>query len=223
MVVLFMAGDKLFYHYGRQIRKETGVGITVFCAGQQVEQMEFKIGFCGVNQTLTNNTKLYQYKTMVKVRLAMWYLKQYLRNPYYINESLLDSFLAFYSSFIDKDDFLYLFHYIHWEEKLIEKTLKEEYGWETDDRFGKNQWRMGDGYTAFIDYIWYTVAGFSEYDNFRSNQVREGLITRKDALELAAEDNKPRMETLLEFSQLIGFNLEEVLVKINSIPKLWLK
>ena len=223
MVTLFMAGDKLFYHYGRQIRKETGVEITVFCAGQQVEQMEFKIGFCGVNQTLTNNTKLYQYKTMVKVRLAMWYLKQYLRNPYYINESLLDSFLAFYSSFIDKDDFLYLFHYIHWEEELIEKTLKEEYGWEADDRFGKNQWRMGDGYTAFIDYIWYTVAGFSEYDNFRSNQVREGLITRKDALELAAEDNKPRMETLLEFSQLIGFNLEEVLVKINSIPKLWLK
>ena len=72
---------------------------------------------------------------MVKVRLAMWYLKQYLRNPYYINESLLDSFLAFYSSFIDKDDFLYLFHYIHWEEKLIEKTLKEEYGWEADGRF----------------------------------------------------------------------------------------
>ncbi|MDR4508730.1 MAG: hypothetical protein MRJ65_10945 [Candidatus Brocadiaceae bacterium] len=221
MVTLFMAGDKMFYHYGRRIRKETGVKLTVFCAGQQVEQMEFKIGFCGVNQTLANNTKLYKYKTMVKIRLAMWYLKQYLRNPYYINESLMDSFLAFYSSFIDKDDFLYLYYYIPWDEKMIEKTLKEEYDWEADDKFGKNQWRMGDGYTAFIDYIWYTVAGFSEYDNFRSNQIREGLITREEALELAAEDNKPRMETLKNFSQLIGFNLEEVLLKINAIPKLY--
>lgn len=221
MVPLFMAGDKMFYYYGRQLRKETGIKLTIFAAGQQVEQMEFKIGFCGIDQNVINNTRLYQYDFMVKLRLAMWYIKQYLTNPSYLNESLVDSIFAFYSSFINKDDYLYLYHYIPWDEKLIERTLKEEYGWETDEKYGKNQWRMGDGHTAFIDYIWYTVAGFSEYDNFRSNQIREGFITREEALELIEEDNKPRMEMLQDFSQLIGFNLEEVLLKINSIPKLY--
>ena len=219
MVPLFMAGDKLFYYYGRQLRQETGIKLTIFAAGHQLEQMEFKVGFCGIDQKLTNNTKLYHFKLMNKVQLALWYIKQYLLNPRYINESFFDSILAYYASFLNKDDYLYLYRYIPWDEKLMEKTLKEEYGWEEDGRYGKNQWRMGDGQTAFINYIYYTVAGFSEFDNFRSNQIREGLITRQEALELVKDDNRPRLEMLEEFSQMIGFNLEEVLLKINDIPK----
>lgn len=221
MVTLFMAGDKMFYYYGRQLRKETGIKLTVFSAGQQLEQMEFKVGFCGVNQHLENNTKLYQYKLLVKTRLALWYIWQYIMNPRYFNESAFDSLFAFYSSFINKDDYIYLYRYVKWDEKVIEKTLKEEYDWEADEKYGKNQWRMGDGHTAFINYIWYTIAGFSEFDNFRSNQIREGLITRSQALLLVEEDNKPRIEMLQAFSQLIGFNLEEVLLKIGDIPKLY--
>src|SRR3989338_11434636 len=221
MVPLFMAGDKMFYYYGRQLRRETGIGLTVFCAGHQVEQMEFKVGFCGIDQHLTNNTKLYHFNWMNKIRLAMLYSKQYVTNPGYINESLFDSIFAFYSSFINKDDYLYLYRYIPWDEKSIERTLKKEYDWETDEKYGKNQWRMGDGQTAFIDYIYYTVAGFSEFDNFRSNQIREGLLSREEALELLKGDNKPRLRMLQDFSLLIGFNLEEVLMKINRIPKLY--
>lgn len=221
MVPLFMAGDKEFYYYGRQLRKETRIRLTIFCAGHQVEQMEFKVGFCGINQNLKNNTKLYKYDRLVKIRLGLWYLKQYLVNPSYINESLFDSIFAYYSSFIGKDDFLYLYHYVPWDEKVIEQVLQEQYGWETDEKYGKNQWRMGDGQTAFIDYIYYAVAGFSEFDNFRSNQIREGLITREQGLDLLGDDNKPRIDSLQDFSQMIGFNLDEVLQKINTIPKLY--
>lgn len=221
IVPLFMAGDKMFYYYGRKLRKETGIRLTVFAAGHQLEQMEFKVGFCGIDQNLINNTKLYHYNSMVKLRLAMWYVKQYILNPTYINESLIDNIFAFYSSFINKDDYLYLYRYVPWDEKLIERTLKEEYGWESDEKYGTNQWRMGDAHTAFIDYIYYTIAGFSEFDNFRSNQIREGLITREKALELLQEDNRPRIAMLQDFSQLIGFNLEEVLLRINSIPRLY--
>ena len=64
------------------------------------------------------------------------------------------------------------------------------------------------------------LTGFSEFDSFRSNQIREGLITREEAIELLKDDNRLRIETLQDFSQLIGFNLEEVLLKINMIPKL---
>jgi len=221
MVPLFMAGDKMFYFYGKHLRKETGIDLTIFAAGQQLEQMEFKVGFCGIDQHLKDNTKLYHFDMAKKMMLAFWYCKEYMLNPSYINEALFESIFAFYSSFLNKDDFLYLYRYIPWDEKLIEKILKEEYGWASDERFGKNQWRMGDGQTAFINYIYYTLAGFSEFDNFRSNQIREGMLTRDEAVKLAEEDNKPRIEMLQDFSQLIGFNLEEVLLKINAIPKIY--
>ena len=80
---------------------------------------------------------------------------------------------------------------------------------------------MGDGQTAFNNYVYYTIAGFSEYDNFRSNQIREGLISRDQALRLCKEDNDIKYDTLKNFSEVIGFNLDNVLSKISCLPKLY--
>ena len=223
MVPIFMAGDKPFYYYGRKLRRETGINFTIFCAGHQVEQMEFKAGFCGVDQSLINNTKLYHFSFLNKFKLAVWYSKQYLLNPSYINEALLDSVVSFYCSFINKDDYLYLYYYLPWDEKVITETLQTEYGWEADAKYGDSQWRMGDGQTAFTNYIWHTIAGFSEFDTYRSNQIREGMISREEAVKRIQEDNRPKLQMLQDFSLLIGFNLEEVLLKINRIPKLYEK
>lgn len=221
MVPLFMAGDKDFYHFGRQLRREVNVDLTIFCSGCLLEQREFFVGFCGVNENVTKTARLYNYSKAAKMKLALWYISQYVKNPRYINESLFDSIRSYFTSFIHKDDFLYLYEYLPWEEKKIEMVLKEEYGWEDYKAYGSNQWRMGDGQTAFTNYIFHEIAGFTEYDNFRSNQIREGLIIRDEALKLVENDNKPKYEVLQYFSYLIGFNLEEVLSKINTIPKLY--
>jgi len=127
---------------------------------------------------------------------------------------------AYFSTFIAKDDFTYLYHYLPWDEEQINKTLIGEYDWETAVG-SDNTWRIGDGYTSFINYIYYTVAGFSEYDTFRSNQIREGLIDREEALKLLALDNEPKLDVLYDFAKHTGFNLEEVLTRINSIDKLY--
>ena len=55
--------------------------------------------------------------------------------------------------FILKDDFLYLYEYLDLDEEVLNKTLKDKYGWESDLKYGSNQWRMGDGQTAFTNYI----------------------------------------------------------------------
>ena len=80
---------------------------------------------------------------------------------------------------------------------------------------------MGDGQTAFTNYIWYTIAGFSEFDNFRSNQIREGEITREEGLELAMNDNQPKVGSLEHFFNLIDLKFEDTINKINSIKKLY--
>ena len=107
-----------------------------------------------------------------------------------------------------------------WNEGVISKTLSELYGWESSvDSTGT--WRIGDGTASFYNYIYHTVAGFSEHDTFRSNQIRESLISRGTALKLLQEENKPRFESMKEYANLVGFSLDEALIIINNIPKLY--
>ncbi len=219
MIPLFMAGDKFFYHYCRELRKETGIPLVIFCAGNPLERTDFKGGFAGIRES-EHGQRLFAMSLANKVGLFAWYAWQYVMNPRYFNESFFDSLWAYFTSFVEKEDFVYLYHYIEWDEDLINQTLQREYGWETAEN-RTNTWRIGDGYTAFINYIFTTVAGFSEFDTFRSNQIRAGLISRDQALAMVAEDNRPHMDELDDFAKHTGFNLEEVLTRINSIDKLY--
>ena len=63
------------------------------------------------------------------------------------------------------------------------------------------------------------MAGFSENDTFRSNQIREGQISRKDALSLIISENKPRYKSLKWFLEIIGLDFVET-IKIINMNKL---
>jgi glutamine---fructose-6-phosphate transaminase (isomerizing) len=219
MVPLFMAGDKFFYDIGRQLRRELNIPLVIFCAGNELERTDFKGGFAGVREN-QHGQRLFAFSAANKIQIAGFYASQYLFNPAYLNESLLDTAHSFRSSFISKDDFLYLFHHLPWDEDTINDTLINDYGWETAPHTD-NTWRIGDGYTTFINHIYYSIAGFSEFDTFRSLQIRKGLIDRDAALAMTAFDNQPDMQILSEFTQQVGLNLEEVMSRIDMIPKLY--
>ena len=221
MLPIIQAGDKGFYDYGRKLSKELNIKLVVHCTGYQLEQREFFLGFAGISQKLKNNQRMYSYNVTNKLKMLYWYSLQFILNPAYVNAALLDNFNGFLASFVRKDDFLHLYNYEPWDEKEITKVLNEKYNWQDDISYGKNQWRMGDGQTAFNNFIYYTIAGFSEYDNFRSNQIREGSLTRSEALELCQQDNKIKYDTLKNFSDIIGFNLDNILSKISCLEKLY--
>ena len=134
---------------------------------------------------------------------------------------MLDTKKSFFTSFILKDNFVYLFEYIKWDEKKIMSTLDKEYGWISDSNYGKNQWRMGDGQTAFTNYIFYKLAGFTEFDNFRSLQIRDNLLTRREGMELILDDNKPKYKKIKEFCETVGLSTEKVLTKIELIEPIF--
>ena len=221
MIPMLQAGDKGFYEYGRRLSKELNLKLVIHSTGYQLEQREFFLGFLGVNERLKNNPTLYDYSFINKINMLLKYGLQYFLNPSYFNSSFFATAQAFIHSFVLKERFLHLFRYEKWEEQKIINTLEKEYEWESDISYGKNQWRMGDGQTAFNNFVYYTVAGFSEYDNFRANQIREGIITREEGLKLAEEDNKIKYDTLKIYSEIIGFNLDSVLSKVSCIPKLY--
>ena len=221
MLPIIQVGDKGFYDHGRKLSKKLNLDLVVHCTGYQLEQREFFLGFAGIKQKLKNNQRMYSYDFFNKLKMLYWYSLQFILNPYYINSALIDNFDGFLASFVRKDDFLHLYNYEPWNEKLMTKILNEEYNWTDDISYGKNQWRMGDGQTAFNNFVYFTLAGFSEYDNFRSNQIREGLITRSEAIKLCDEDNKIKYDTLKNFSEVIGFNLDNVLSRISCLEKLY--
>ncbi len=221
MLPIIQVGDKGFYDHGRKLSKELNLKLVVHCTGYQLEQREFFLGFAGIDQKLKNNQRMYSYNLLNKLRMLYWYSLQFILNPHYLNSALIDNFDGFLASFVRKDDFLHLYNYEPWNESLMIKVLNDEYNWSNDISYGKNQWRMGDGQTAFNNFVYYTLAGFSEYDNFRSNQIREGLITRDEAVKLCEEDNKIKYDTLKNFSEVIGFNLDNVLSRISCLEKLY--
>ncbi|WP_176244901.1 hypothetical protein [Oceanibacterium hippocampi] len=215
MVPLFMAGDKFYFYYLQQTRQRYNVDLA-FIGGNRLEKTNFKTGFCGVSNE--GGWRLYGVHWTKKAQLAFYYLKEILANPRYINRSLLDTVNAFRVSYLMPHDFVWLYDYIPWDETLIDRTLRDVYDWEiagdTD-----NTWRIGDGTASFYNYIYYTVVGFSEHDTFRSNQIREGMIGREEALRAVEVDNQPRYDSIEEYAHLIGFDFDEAMSVINSIPK----
>lgn len=219
MLPVIQAGDKPFMDYGDIIAKKYNIKLVVQFTGYQLEQREFFLGFAGINQPLQNNQRMSSYSLLNKLKMFYFYSTQSIINPAYLNSSLIDNFKGFVSSFVRKENSLHFFNYIKWDEKEMIDTLVREYDWMSDIAYGKNQWRMGDGQTTFNNFIYYTLAGFSEFDNFRSNQVCEELISRDDAINLAKKDNEFKYDILKNFSEIIGFNLDEVLSRISAIPK----
>jgi glucosamine--fructose-6-phosphate aminotransferase (isomerizing) len=65
------------------------------------------------------------------------------------------------------------------------------------------------------------VAGFTEHDTFRSNQIREGQMNREDALLLVADENRPRYMNIRWYLDALGMDFKDVITVVNSIPKLY--
>jgi hypothetical protein len=144
-----------------------------------------------------------------------------MENPRYLNTSVWNTVGSFISrSIIPHRDYYHLFDYYRWDETEIEKLVREEYQWETAIDT-QTTWRIGDGTAPFYNYIYYTVAGFSEYDTFRSNQIREGMMTREEGMRLVMLENRPRYASLKWYLDILNLDFTSTIKRINSIPKLY--
>jgi uncharacterized protein (TIRG00374 family) len=220
LIPLFMAGDKQYYHYLYQVRKQLGVEMAVL-GENMLERTDFKSGFAGVPPFRDDPGHVYTLPLPGQLKLTGYYLFQYLRNPGYFNASLPDTMWAYASYYLSPKRYLNLYGYIPWIEDEIIGTLRSEYDFElsTDSC---STWRIGDGTAAFYNYIYYKVTGFTENDTFRSNQIREGVLSREEALQLVAVENRPRYATIFWYLNIIDLDVDvaEVFKLISEIPRL---
>lgn len=221
MVPLFMAGDKYFFYYSNKVLEQTGLDLSIW-GSNPLENTDFKAGFTGVKPKF-DKKRIDEIQLLSKFKLASFFGKEFVTNPSYINTSLFDTFGSFISRYVTKrNGYIQLFDFLRWEETVIDELIINEYDWEKSIDT-KSTWRIGDGTAAFYNYIYFTVAGFSEFDTFRSNQIREGQMTREEALKIVSEENLPRYENLRWYLKIIDVDFDSAIKTINNIPKLYSK
>lgn len=217
-IPLFMAGDKQYFYYANKIAKQVGSKAIILCENP-LETTRFKSGFCGIAPDY-DSRQTYKLALFDKFKLARYYGARYITNPRYINSSILDTLEAYFSYYFIPHIYFDIYKYIKWDEDEINSTLINEYNWEVADDT-KTTWRIGDGTAAFYNYIYYTMAGLTENDTFRSNQIREGIITRKEALKLIEQENEPRYKSIMWYCDVIGIDFEDTIKAINAAPKIY--
>ena len=213
MIMLLMAGDKQFFKIANHLARD--LMFATVLAANPYEKTLFKAGFCGVPPAPRNHLS-----GAAQWQLLLDYGKEFALNPRYLNSTLTDFADAFMSFYQIKHDYLRLFDYIPWDEETINRVLIDQYEWElaTDS---STTWRIGDATTAFYNYVYYLVAGFTENDTFRSNQIREGVISRTDAISKIEVENRARFDSLLWYFGILGVDPIEVLGAVNRIPRLY--
>lgn len=219
MMAMLTAGDKHFFRHVESVKKQTGINLN-FWGINPLEQTHFKAGYLGIKPDFEED-KVYSNGIMKQLKYQSKRFRAMCDSPSYFNSSLWDNLSGeYYRSFMTKKDYYHIFDYWTWEENIIDDTLINQYDWETaiDTH---TTWRIGDGTAGFYNYVYYTVAGFTEHDTFRSNQIREGQISREKALEIIEIENLPRYQNIRWYLDTLGLDFKEVIKVVNQIPKLY--
>lgn len=217
-IPLFMAGDKQYFYFANLLMKQNNLQMSLM-GENMLETTFFKSGFCGIKPQFNSN-HTYTVSTAGKLKMLGFYGLEFLKNPAYINSSLLDSLDAFKAYYIMEHKNVNLFDYLKWDEQEVNNTLIDNYHWETDPETSTT-WRIGDGTTAFYNYIYYMVAGFTENDTFRSNQIREGQISREEALKKIESENQARWKSIQWYCNTIGIDWKMAIKVINNMKTIY--
>ena len=218
MISVLTAGDKHFFKYVETVKRQTGINLNLWGINP-LEVTHFKTGFLGIEPDFESN-KVYTHGALKQLRYQYHRFKAMSKSPGYFNSSLYDTLSGeYYRSFTEKSDYYHIFDYWRWDEETINNTL-DEYDWERAPDTSTT-WRIGDGTAAFYNYVYYTVAGFTEHDTFRSNQIREGEMTREEALRLCEDENQPRYSNIRWYLDILGLDFKETIKIVNAIPRLY--
>jgi hypothetical protein len=217
MVNILTAGDKHFFRYVETIKRQTGIQCNLWGVNP-LEVTHFKAGFLGVRPDFAEK-RVYAHGISKQLNYQWLRFKAMMQSPGYFNSSLWDTISGeYHRSFTEKKDYFHIYDYWRWDEKETDCVLKR-YDWELAPDT-KTTWRIGDGTAAFYNYIYFTVAGFSEHDTFRSNQIREGDISRDEGLALVLDENRPRYPNIKWYLDCLDLNFSQTISAIKKIKKL---
>ena len=204
MIPIFMVADKTFGSQLSKIGKQYDISLLVTGGNTGVEDTSFKAGYAGI----------YEEPSKVKLRQALKllgaYLLEYIKNPRYINGSLgyiIPGWFDFFAIQTHNKNFINYFEYVKWNETDILKTIQEKLGWQgAADTI--QTWRIDDATSPWYNFLYYSMTGFTENDELLSNMIREGMITREEALDGVKQENQPRYEEIKKYLKMVNVDID---------------
>jgi len=151
-------------------------------------------------------------------------LKQMLGNPRYFSPVCIPTMVKGYAFAVINTisptlfgldiPMVELFDYIEWNEEEVLSRLRSEIAWNYPEKLGP--WRFDCRIGHLKDLMYLKTIAMTEKDDFYAKMVRDGLITRSDALLRLENENKIHLDQIqLVFNQ-VGIKNISVLNEVNG-------
>jgi hypothetical protein len=88
-----------------------------------------------------------------------------------------------------------LFFYIEWNEREVVSRIKSELTWDHPGE-SDSSWRFDCWVGHMKDFMYMGTLGMTERDDFYAKMVREGQMTREDALQRLEKENKLHLDEI---------------------------
>ncbi|MBN1324381.1 MAG: hypothetical protein JW986_10375 [Methanotrichaceae archaeon] len=165
------------------------------------ENTSYKLGLFGINEYTFNAFKG-RYKPL-HLKLAFAISKEIFKNPYYINPSVLfygaSDFIKGFGANVER---IHPFFYEKYNASEIVNAITSELDWQKPDYF-PDSWRSDCNIALIKNFISYRLLGFSDYDLFFSNMIRDKAIDRPTAEERLRQINHNLDKSIPQISQIL--------------------
>jgi len=219
IVPVLNSGDKTMNlrmcNYAKENRIPLVMGGNII-GNSTFEQDHWKTGFLGVFPDEHG-----VYSTPDKIRLSVLFWLEYLKNRSNFHIPILKEYLEgasvyFFESVLKPKgvNSIGFFDYIYWHEKEVVSTVTRELDWKGASD-ATTTWRIDDAAYPLMNYIYYKLVGFTEHDEMYSKMIREGQISREEALERCLADHESRW---IHGRRLLGI-LEELEVSKEEVDE----
>ncbi|MGD2105738.1 MAG: asparagine synthase-related protein [Anaerolineae bacterium] len=142
------------------------------------------------------------------------FLTELARNPAYLQWTSLDSFAReflhrFWYGYDRNLLVLGLFEFVSWSEDEVVSTIQSELRWEKPT-YRQTSWRADCKIHFLKDYLYGATLGFTKNVELLSGMIREGMLTRDEALERLKRDDYLSAQFLDRFVSELGIQLHEL-------------
>jgi hypothetical protein len=153
------------------------------------------------------------------------FLKETSKNPAYLNPICIPTMLRGYL-FSVMNAFginlvahnltrIGLFYFLEWNEKEVLSRIKSELNWDYPHELGST-WRFDCRIGHVKDYMYMKMIGMTEKDDYYAKMVREGLMTREDALLRLQKENIIHLDEMNLVLNKVGIQQIDFPDKVND-------
>ncbi len=172
--------------------------------GNPFEVISFKKELVGISRDETPNRAFFKY---------VYSLREIIRNSAYLRPSIVLTLIKSYllspfsiglRLFWPGITWVEMFNYVEWNEQEIMSRIKAELGWKSPPEIASS-WRFDCRVKHLVDFMYMKTLGMTDKDDFYAKMVREGLISREDALRRLQEETKLYLDEVRLLLNQAGF------------------